>query len=94
MEEWMEMNIYLFGVLILIAFLIAILVFYRIRSRTEIKNRAIRNKKQSNAKGKQTCSYCRKKARPLSFYADGRGKVVGVCNTCKPQAERQALMRI
>jgi hypothetical protein len=42
----------------------------------------------------QACSYCRRKVNQLSFYSDGRGKVVGVCSVCKPQAERQGLMRL
>jgi hypothetical protein len=94
MGKWIAMNVYLFGLLILIALIITIIVFYRFFKRTEIKKRAIRNRKHSNAKGKQTCSYCKKKASPLTFYADRNGKVVGVCKVCRVQAERQALMRI
>ncbi|MGF7034616.1 LPXTG cell wall anchor domain-containing protein [Paenibacillus mucilaginosus] len=52
---------------------------------------------QRNAKspGRQSCSYCRRKvpSKELTFYA-GPGNVVGVCRQCKPQAERQALMRL
>jgi hypothetical protein len=52
------------------------------------------NLKRRTLSGKQSCYYCKRKVDQLSFYSDGRGKVVGVCNSCKPQAERQALMRI
>jgi hypothetical protein len=47
-----------------------------------------------NVNTKQTCSYCRKKNGKLSFYSKGNGSVIGLCNVCKPQAERQALKRI
>ncbi|TVY09763.1 hypothetical protein FPZ49_12080 [Paenibacillus cremeus] len=46
---------------------------------------------------KQSCSYCRRKVNPkeLSFYsAPAHGKVIGVCKACKPQAERQSLLRL
>lgn len=44
---------------------------------------------------KQSCSYCKKKvpSKELSFYS-GRGRVIGVCKSCRPQAERQALLRL
>ncbi|SFL47360.1 hypothetical protein SAMN03159341_106234 [Paenibacillus sp. 1_12] len=43
----------------------------------------------------QSCSYCKRKVNPkeLSFYS-GHEKVVGVCKTCKPHAERQSLLRL
>jgi hypothetical protein len=82
------------GAFILLAAVIVFFVVYRKSDRSEIKKRAISNRKLSNTRGKQTCSYCKKKASPLTFYADRNGKVVGVCNVCKVQAERQALMRI
>ncbi|CAM3739700.1 hypothetical protein [Marinicrinis lubricantis] len=43
---------------------------------------------------KQTCSFCRKKSKKLSFYAAENGKVIGVCDVCRPQAERRALPRL
>jgi putative hemolysin len=84
------------GAFILLAAVIVFFVVYRKSDRSEIKKRAISNRKQSNTKGslKQTCSYCKKKASPLTFYADRNGKVIGVCKVCKVQAERQALMKI
>jgi hypothetical protein len=30
----------------------------------------------------------------LAFYADHRGKVLGVCKVCKPRAERHEFMRL
>ncbi|MEC0229970.1 hypothetical protein [Paenibacillus alba] len=78
----------------------AILVIYQMIAKK-------RNKKETNKVinvsfggkktlkgGKQVCSFCRKKANKLSFYSDEQGKVVGVCQVCKPHAERRALMRI
>jgi putative hemolysin len=52
------------------------------------------HKKRLGIGSKQACTYCKRKVDQLSFYADRQGKVIGVCNTCKPQAERQALLRI
>jgi lipopolysaccharide export system protein LptC len=52
------------------------------------------NRPRKSLGSKQSCSYCKRKVETLSFYSDGRGKVIGVCNVCKPHAERQALMRI
>ncbi|QGQ94978.1 hypothetical protein EHS13_08825 [Paenibacillus psychroresistens] len=52
------------------------------------------NRKRLGQSSKQACTYCKRKVDQLSFYADRQGKVIGVCNTCKPQAERQALLRI
>jgi hypothetical protein len=40
------------------------------------------------------CSYCRKATRPLARYTDGRGRILTVCQNCKMQAERQALVRL
>lgn len=52
------------------------------------------NRKRSKLGSKQACSYCKRKAAKLSFYADQQGKVIGLCDVCKVQAERQALMRL
>jgi hypothetical protein len=52
------------------------------------------NRKRSVLSSKQACSYCKRKVDLLSFYSDRQGKVIGVCNVCKPQAERQSLMRL
>jgi uncharacterized protein YxeA len=62
---------------------------------------AIRKNGRSSSSGpppvkqQQSCSYCKRKVNPkeLVFYA-GQDKVVGVCKSCKPQAERQALLRL
>lgn len=42
----------------------------------------------------QPCSYCKKKAEKLTFYAGNHGSVVGVCATCRKKAERQGLLPI
>jgi hypothetical protein len=44
--------------------------------------------------GSKTCSFCKKKSKRLAFYANEGGQVVGVCEACRPQAERRALMRL
>lgn len=54
--------------------------------------------KLSTARGKagqpsrQPCSLCKKKAARLSFYASEQGQVIGLCDACKPQAERRGLL--
>jgi hypothetical protein len=52
------------------------------------------NRTRLKLSSKQACSYCKRKVDQLSFYSDRQGKVIGVCNVCKPQAERQALNRL
>ncbi|NEW06296.1 hypothetical protein GK047_09755 [Paenibacillus sp. SYP-B3998] len=53
-----------------------------------------RKKKSIGKEGKKACSFCHKKVKRLSFYVTEMGKVVGVCEGCKPQAERRALSRL
>lgn len=40
------------------------------------------------------CSYCKRKVRRLSFYLSRSGQVIGICDLCKVQAERQSLPRL
>ncbi|MCM3338701.1 DUF4293 domain-containing protein [Paenibacillus sp. MER TA 81-3] len=42
----------------------------------------------------QPCSYCKRKAVKLTFYAGNHGSVVGVCASCRKRAERQGLLPI
>jgi hypothetical protein len=75
--------------------LIAYLIYSFINRNKQINGKVTPiNRKRSILSAKQSCSYCKRKVDQLSFYSDGRGKVIGVCKSCKPQAERQALMRI
>jgi hypothetical protein len=85
-----------FGYLIIVSLIVVVLLIIFFLPRKKNGNRKVMkmNRHRKISTGKQACSYCKRKADPLSFYSDGRGKVVGVCNQCKPQAERQALMRI
>ncbi|WP_426451109.1 hypothetical protein ACP26L_03370 [Paenibacillus sp. S-38] len=78
------------GVLLLAAALFGILL----RKRSRSANRPF-GRRSTSTLGRQSCSYCRRKvpAKELTFYA-GPSKVVGVCRQCRPQAERQALMRL
>lgn len=75
----------------LIIFLIYSFVNYKKGKTTKVTSI---NRKRSMLSSKQACSYCKRKVDQLSFYSDRQGKVIGLCNTCKPQAERQALMRL
>jgi hypothetical protein len=77
---------------------IALIVFliYSFLNRNKRRNPKVTSINRSRSKfgSKQSCSYCKRKVDLLSFYSDRQGKVIGVCNVCKPQAERQALMRL
>jgi hypothetical protein len=85
--------------LVLILLLVLLLVYkitLKMRDKVEtnkIIKMSLQGKKSSRI-NKQTCSFCRKKEKKLSFYSDEQGRVVGVCIVCKPQAERRALMRL
>ncbi|MDQ0903100.1 uncharacterized membrane-anchored protein YhcB (DUF1043 family) [Paenibacillus sp. V4I7] len=90
---------WLFLIIILICVLIFLFMFAR-KARDKLETRkvvqlSLKQKKNSvNKQNKQTCSFCRKKAKRLYFYSSESGQVLGVCDPCKPQAERRALMRI
>jgi putative hemolysin len=75
----------------IIAFLI-----YSIVNRAKGRNSKVTPipRKRLKLSSKQACTYCKRKVDQLSFYSDRQGKVIGVCNVCKPQAERQALLRL
>lgn len=49
------------------------------------------NKKYAN---KQKCSICHLKSKRLTFYANEYGKAIGVCDKCRPIAERRALLKL
>ncbi len=88
---WIVLSILLLSVLLFVYKLT-----YKIRDKvetTKIIQMSLRGKKVSKV-NKQTCSFCRKKDKRLSFYSDEQGRVVGVCPVCRPQAERRALMRL
>lgn len=90
---------WLFLIIILICVLIFLFMFAP-KSRDKLETRkvvqlSLKQKKNSvNKQNKQACSFCRKKAKRLHFYSSESGQVIGVCDQCKPQAERRALMRI
>lgn len=44
------------------------------------------------AASQQPCSFCKKKAVKLTFYASEQGQVVGVCSDCRPQAEKRSML--
>ncbi|NHN28432.1 hypothetical protein [Paenibacillus agricola] len=50
---------------------------------------------KSLSKQLQSCSYCKRKVKPkeLTFYS-GPSQVIGVCRSCRPQAERQELLKL
>jgi putative hemolysin len=77
---------------------LGIIVFlgYSFLNRNKRKNPKVTSINRTHTKfgSKQACSYCKRKVDQLSFYSDRQGKVIGVCNVCKPQAERQALNRL
>jgi hypothetical protein len=86
---------FLFIILLIVATIFLLKFSFKIRAkfatRKVVKLSLNRNR---NAVNKQTCSFCRKKAKRLAFYAAENGQVIGVCDHCRPQAERRALMRL
>ncbi|MEI7024648.1 hypothetical protein [Paenibacillus sp. y28] len=69
----------------------------RIQNRQAATGKVVQLKarrKVSGQAGVNRCSFCKKKAKRLSFYANEGGRVIGVCDICKPQAERRALLRL
>lgn len=96
-------------VISLLFVILVVFVFVKIRKRRNpgnpfAKKRSSRlNRSAASAssgklppsKQQQSCSYCKRKVNPkeLTFYS-GVEKVVGVCRSCKPQAERQSLLRL
>jgi hypothetical protein len=87
---------WLIAIILLIAALVFLFLFAnKIRDKVETRKviqLSLHRKK--NAVKKHTCSFCRKKSKRLTFYSTENGQVVGVCDPCKPQAERRALLRI
>jgi putative hemolysin len=81
---------------IIIGLGLIVFLVYSFLNRNKGKNTKVTSINRTHSKfgSKQACSYCKRKVDQLSFYSDRQGKVIGVCNTCKPQAERQALMRL
>ncbi|WP_235941388.1 hypothetical protein [Paenibacillus puerhi] len=62
-----------------------------------IKMSLYKSRSGKSGKGKadkKTCSFCKKKSARLAFYASETGQVIGVCDACRPQAERRALNRL
>lgn len=49
------------------------------------------DKKYAN---RQKCSFCHQKSKKLYFYANEYGKAIGLCDKCRPIAERRALLRL
>ncbi|MGG1596227.1 hypothetical protein [Paenibacillus naphthalenovorans] len=84
-------KILLYGLILVIAAAAVRLVLRKKRNRPQ----HIHSGRSKRPLSKQSCSYCKKKVPPkeLTFYS-GRGRVVGVCKLCRPQAERQALLRL
>lgn len=87
-------------VILIIVFLLVVNLTVKKSKKTRTSNviQISSHTKKRSSKGieanKQLCSFCRKKEKKLSFYADEQGRVVGVCQACKPQAERRALMEL
>jgi putative hemolysin len=89
---------YVLGFIFLICLLIIIYnVWLKTRNKAET-NKVIkmseRRRRGSEKPKTQACSLCRKKGIRLTFYSSEQGNVIGVCDKCKPQAERRALMRL
>lgn len=92
------MESYLVGIIIGVIILMSVMIYFviqRLKSRSYLSRQMKSRGKPVSKKmiSRQSCSYCKKKVSKITFYSNGH-KVVGVCDMCRPQAERQALMRL
>lgn len=93
------MKSYLVGIIIGVIILMSVMIYFviqRLKSRSYLSRQTKKSRDKSVSKkmiSRQSCSYCKKKVSKITFYSNGH-KVVGVCDLCRPQAERQALMRL
>jgi hypothetical protein len=61
-----------------------------VKTKTNVSRLTLKKLKLESSK----CAYCKRKVRRLSFYLSRSGQVIGVCDLCKVQAERQSLPRL
>ncbi|MCZ8523125.1 MULTISPECIES: hypothetical protein [Paenibacillus] len=87
---WVPPYLLIFAGILLLAAILAIVLLNRRNARSNPFYR-----KKPSSLSRQSCSYCRRKvpSKEIAFYS-GPGKVVGVCRQCRPQAERQSLLRL
>lgn len=82
------------------AIVIIVYTVYRVLQRSSGKRAASnviklsKHRGHKRARNEQKCSICHKRSARLRFYADEQGKPIGVCDKCKPIAERRALLRL
>lgn len=73
-------------------------IVYGLRQKKKTQNSKVVKlssvRRKAGKAAQQPCSLCKKKAARLLFYASENGQVIGVCDACKPQAERRELMRL
>jgi hypothetical protein len=79
---------------------IAAYIVYRIVPRPKAKRTASNvikmpiNRGDKQHRSQQKCSLCHQRSKRLSFYASEEGTPIGVCDKCRPIAERRALLRL
>lgn len=81
------------GILVLV---MTFILYLRTKKNSEkIKQSKVVKLSSNRSKSKyQACTYCRKKFNRLSFYSDEQGKVIGLCDACKPRAEKRQLFQL
>jgi hypothetical protein len=89
--NWDSMTVRLGAVLLAGLFIVLWLLIKRRQRQSKVTRLASHKKLRISG---QKCSYCKRKSSELAFYSGNDGRVVGVCRQCRPQAERQALMRL
>jgi uncharacterized membrane protein len=86
--------VYFISVLILLA--VVLLFWFKRRGSANADQQQSKvihmNSYRKKPAGAQKCSYCKKKANKLTFYADPHGTVIGVCKQCRLKAEQKELM--
>lgn len=100
-DKWTITFLCIIVLLVIVGSIIMIVVKRHRNNQNPFSKASSRKQRRMDSSGKsstsqyQSCSYCKRKVNPkeLSFYS-GHEKVVGVCKTCRPLAERQSLLRL
>jgi len=64
---------------------------YKKRRQSGLKTPVSKSVTLGNKPGKK-CSYCKKSAKKLTFYADEQGSILGLCPDCQAIAVKRDLM--
>ena len=90
-------GIWIVAALIIVVVLVLYVWFRLAKQRSKASKKVVSlssYRKAATSNGSQKCTMCKQKAGKLTFYADHKGAVAGVCKECKPMAERKGMLPI